>query len=1061
MPLNTGLFGREPGGGSGRRGGLIDLFARHPTAANLLMMLMIIGGLFAINRMNTQFFPDFGIDIISVAVEWPGASAEDVDANIVQAIEPEVRFLDGVKRVRSTSVEGRGSVVVEFEPGSDMQAALADVETGVGQVMTLPDDSERPEIRRIVRYDTISRLVISGPYPERSLKAIAKRIRDGLLDRGIDKVDLSGARDEEIWVEVRPEVLRRLNMTLADIAGRIAEQSRDLPSGVTGGGSERQIRSLGLVKDAAGIGAIEIKALETGQRILLRDVARVSEAFEEKRITLRHRGQPAIGLHIQRATSADALDLANTVDDYLAEIGPTLPENLVIEQYDVMADLIRSRIQLLLKNGLGGLVLVLTVLFLFLNSRVAFWVAVGIPVSLLATMVVMLASGQSINMVSLFALIMVLGIIVDDAIVVGEHAEARFRDGMDALEAAETGARRMAAPVFSSSLTTIAAFTPLLIISDIIGQIIRGIPLVAIAVIIASLVECFLVLPGHMRSALTHEPKRPPRLRRWFDAGFQRFREGWFRNTVGFVVRWRYATLATALGAFILIIGLVAGGRLPFVFFMQPEGDRVFANIEMAAGTPREQTVAMLDELERAMRSAEAEVTGAGEGSLVKTAVGFIGGAVGVRPGRTSSAGDHVGGIFVELVAAEDRTIEADTFMSAWRAAVRRQAGLTKVTILPAEAGPPGREVDVRLLGDDINALKTTGNQVAQLLESYPGVSDIADNLPYGRRETIIEVTPRGRALGFNTQNVGRQVRNAFQGAIAKRFPRDDEEIIVRVQYPRGAIDLAALDALYLRSPTGAEVPLAEVVRTREKQGFARILREDGARQIAITAELDKEITNTGEIVAALERDGIYKMAADKGLSVRFEGKAQEQATTLADMRVGAMVGLSVIYIVLAWVFASYTRPIVVMSVIPLGLVGAALGHMALGFELTILSLVALIGLSGIVVNDSIILVTTIDERIRSGQEAISAITDGACDRLRAVMLTSLTTIGGLTPLMFERDLQAQFLIPMAVTLVFGLMVTTFLVLLVVPALLAAQEDFGALRQKLRMQRRTAEPVRG
>ncbi|MFQ5959670.1 MAG: efflux RND transporter permease subunit, partial [Alphaproteobacteria bacterium] len=530
----------------------------------------------------------------------------DVDANIVQAIEPEVRFLDGVKRVRSSSAEGLGVLVIEFEPGTEMQAALANVETAVDQVTTLPEDSERPVVKRIVHYDNITRLVVSGPYSEAALKKFAKDIREDLLRLGIDKVDLFGARDEEIWVEVDPATLRRLNLTLGDIATRIAATSQDLPSGDTRGAAETQIRSLGLVKTAQDLGHVEVRSLASGEKIYLRDIATVSERFEDRGVTVRRDGQPAIELHVQRAVNADALELADIVHDYLGELRPKLPANLRVEQYEVAAELIRSRRDLLLRNGLGGLVLVVTILFIFLNGRVAFWVAVGIPVSLLATMAVMLATGQSINMVSLFGLIMAIGIVVDDAIVVGEHAATRSRDGMAPHEAAETGARRMAAPVLSSSLTTIAAFTPLLLISDIIGAIIKAIPLVAIAVIVASLIECFLVLPGHLRGALAHSAGRASRPRRWFRRNFDHLRDGPFRRLVGLCVNWRYATVAGALAALILCGGLVLGGRVGFVFFPSPESDWVDANVQLVAGSPRSQTMAMLDEMERAMRAAEA-----------------------------------------------------------------------------------------------------------------------------------------------------------------------------------------------------------------------------------------------------------------------------------------------------------------------------------------------------------------------------------------------------------------------------------------------------------------------
>ncbi len=1019
---------------------IIGVFARHRTAANLLMALMIIGGLASLTRLNTQFFPDFGIDIVSVAVEWPGASAEDVDANIVQAIEPEVRFLDGVKRVRSHSREGAASISIEFEPGTDMQAALADVETGVGQVRTLPEDSENPEIRRVVRYDTISHIVISGPYPEAALKAVAKRMRDDLLDRGIDKVDMIGARDEEIWVEVPPETLRRLDVTIADIAERIAETSQDIPSGDTGGAVEQQVRSLGLRRTAESIGGVEIRALENGQKIFLRDVANVRETFERGGTTLRRSGRPAVELHVRRAVNADALELARTVNDYMAEIQPTLPSDLVVEQYGVSADLIRSRIDLLLYNGVGGLVLVILILFVFMNGPVAFWVAAGIPVALLGTAVVMLLTGQSINMVSLFGMIMALGIIVDDAIVVGEHAETRRRAGLPALDAAISGAQRMAVPVLCSSLTTIAAFSPLLLIGDMIGDIISAISITVVTVIIASLIECFFILPGHLRGALETSAAEASRFRRGFDERFERFREGGFRRTVETCLEWRYLTVSVALGAFIVCLGLVLGGRIGFLFFPAPESDSIYANVRMVAGTPRDQTERMLAELDRALSEAEAELSD-GTGGLVEMKLTRIGSGVGRQPMTAAVDGDHVGGIIVELVPSDERTIRTEDTIAAWRGKVRAVAGMNTLTMVPGAAGPPGRDLDLRIYGRDLSALRTAADAVKGLLERYPGITELEDDLHYGKREAILEVTTRGRALGFDTSSVGRQVRNVFEGAIAKRFPREDEEVTVRVQVPRSGLDAGSLETLYLRGPRGAEVPLTEIVELSEKTGFARIMREDGRRQVSVTAEVNARAITPGEIEEALRRDGLADIGKRFDVSFRFAGKAEERDQTFGDMRFGTLVALVAIYIVLAWVFSSYARPLVVMSVIPLGFIGASLGHYFLGYDLTILSMVALLGLSGIVVNDSIILVSTIDEFLSKGVSLREAIVEGACARLRAVILTSATTIGGLTPLLFETSLQAQFLIPMALTVVFGLLVTTFLVLLVVPALLGIEGD--------------------
>lgn len=1039
------MAGETGSGGPARsvRNDLIGIFVRHRTAANLLMILMILIGVVSLQRMNTQFFPDFGIDFVTVQVEWRGASAEDVDTNIVQAIEPEVRFLDGVKEVRSTAQEGFANVFVEFQPGSDMQPALSNVETAVGQVTTLPDDSERPEIRRVIRYDPISRIVISGPYSEAALKAVAKRVRDDLLDRGIDKVTLLGSRDEEIWVEVPQRKVLELDMSLEDIARRIGETSQDLPSGDTSGAFQKQIRSIGLEKEASGIARIEVKSLPSGQKIYVDDVARTSEQFDENQAERRRNGLRAIELQVQRSLNADALELADIVNGYLADVVPTLPPLLKVEQYNIQADLIRSRVNLLLENGLTGLVLVVAVLFIFLNSPVAFWVAMGIPVSLMATMGVMLATGQTVNMISLFGMIMALGIVVDDAIVVGEHADALHRKGLDPISAAENGARRMAAPVFSSSLTTIAAFAPLLFISDIIGDIIAGIPYVVIAIIIASLVECFLALPGHLRGAFSWGSGRVWPFRIWFNARFDTFREDHFRRFLEFVVRWRYAAFATAIASLMVSVGILAGGRVQFSFFPSPESDLVYANIQMVAGTSRAQTVKMIDELEWAMHAANDELA-ATEGNVVVMNVASIGASVGSRDGGGGVDGDNAGGIVVELKPSDERNVRTSEFVASWREKVKAVPGLETMTILPAQGGPPGRPVDVRLSGDNLEALKAAANEVRGLLARYPGVTDIEDDLTYGKQELILELSPQGKALGFTTDSVGRQVRHAFDGATARRFARGDEEVTIRVRFPRQDVGSGLLADIYVRSPVGGvEVPLGEVVQFRDKQGFARIKREDGQRQVAITAEIDTALTNSNTVLEALQRDGIFDIAKKYSATATFAGKAEEQQQTLADMKLGAIFGMSAIFIILAWVFGSYSRPFVVMAIIPLSFVGATLGHLLLGFDMSILSLIALVGLAGIVVNDSIILVTTIDERIRGGEHFKDAVIIGTCDRLRAVILTSLTTIGGLTPLLFERSFQAQFLVPMAITLVFGLMITTFLVLLIIPSMIAVQGDIG------------------
>ena len=1028
-------------------GGIIGLFVRHRNASNLLMAGMIIAGLFALSRLNTQFFPTIGIDFVSVAVSWPGASSADVENNIVSAADREVRHLDSVKRVVSIAREGAGLVFVEFEPGTDMDTAYADVEAAIARITTFPEDSEEPAIRRVVRYDTISRLVISGDIGEAALKALAKRIRDDLVARGIDQVDLFGARSEELWVEIAPHTLQRLDLSLSDIAARISASSRDAPAGTIGGGVEKQIRSLGLARDARAVGDIEIRATAGGEKIHLRDIARLSDNFaEDEPVGLRN-DRRAIELHVQRATRADALAVAAIVDAYVTEIAPTLPPSVKLESLDVQAGLIRDRINLLLRNGVGGLVLVLAVLFLFLHARVAIWVAIGIPTALLATFAFMLATGQTINMLSLFALIMMLGIIVDDAIVVGEHSAALRARGLGPADAATAGALRMLGPVTAASLTTIAAFAPILMIGDVIGQVVRAIPMVAVAVLIASLAECFLVLPGHMRASLPRDAERSSRFRVWFDGHFERLRDGPFRRLVEQAVEWRYTTVAAALAMLILSLGVVMGGRIGFHFFPAPETDTVYANVSFAPGTPRDLTGRMLHELEAAMFRAEAALTG-GEGRLVASSFGRIGESQGAA--FDSIAGDHLGGIHAELVPADRRDVRTHEFVDAWRGEVRPLPGLEQLSIVARQVGPPGRDIDVRLTGGTTEDLKRAAGELRELLVQYPGVSDVEDNLPYGRSEILLTVTPRGRALGFTTESVARQVRDAFEGRIARRFARGDEEVTVRVQYDRDRVAVDTLRDLYLRSPGGEEVPLSEVARFSEKAGFARIPREDAVRQIGVVAEVDESVASAVEVLASAVERGLDDIVERHGLSYRFAGRAEEQIETFADMRLGAAIALSSIYIILAWMFASYVRPLIVMAIIPFGVVGAIVGHLVMGYELTVLSMIALLALSGILVNNSIILVTTIERRHADGEAFVDGVVNGARDRLRAVLLTSLTTIGGLLPLLFETSLQARFMIPMAVTIVFGLLVTTMLVLFLVPALFVIQRDVSTALARLR-----------
>jgi len=1019
------------------RPGILGLFVRHPTASNLLMILIIVLGLFATSRLNTQFFPTLEIPAITVTVEWSGASAKDVEENIIDALDPELRFLDDVEKITGIAREGFAVFNIEFFSNADMQKAQSDVEQAVAGVTTLPDAAEEPEVRRVTFYEPVAKIAISGPFSERVLKDYAKQIRDGLLNAGIDRVSFTGARDEEIWATIPEAELRRLGLSVQDIATRLREETRDLPSGTVEGEAEVQLRTLADRRTPEEVARIEVKSDASGNKVLLGDIAKVEPRFDDDAVIGLHDGGRAILLQVQRAATADTLKTMEKMKGYLERALPTLPESLTTQVYDIRGEYVTQRLGILINNGLQGLVLVLIVLFLFLNMRIAFWVAAGIPVAFLATLTVMFLSGQSINMISMFALIMMLGIIVDDAIVVGEETATRQAMGDDKMEAAETGAKRMVMPVTAATLTTAAAFLPMFLISGRIGDVMVAIPLVAVAVLVASLIESFLILPGHLSHGFGGgRLNRPPSaFRRAFDRGFDRFRAGPFLSLVRLSYRWRYTTLALTIGATMISIGLISGGRVDFQFFPSPESENISAEVEFAAGTPEAERISALKRVEDALEEAEAALTG-GEGGLIITSFTTLG-----RAGQTQS--DTIAEVAVQLTPSEARTIRTKTIMDAWRERLPQIPGIQRATVNTERVGPPGRDIDVRLQDAPIDDLKQASERVKAALAGYPGVSAISDDMPYGKRELVVELTPRGLALGFTAETVGTQLRNAFDGAIATRFPRGDEEITLRVRRLQIAEGEQALDSLYLRAPDGSFVPFPEVASMRETTGFSIIQRIDGKRTVTVTGDIDADANSVGNVVSQLQANVLPKLVEEFGISYEFGGRQDDQQQSFADLQLGGLVALTLIYVILAYVFGSYVRPLAVMAIIPFGLIGAIVGHYVMGFPLTIISLIGLLGLTGILVNDSIILVTRLNERLNHGEPLDVAAVGASFDRFRAVLLTSLTTIGGLTPLMFETSRQAQFLIPMAITLVFGLAAATFLVLILVPTLMGVGADVG------------------
>jgi len=1010
------------------------------------MIIILLFGLLGLLKLNVQSLPDFGFDLITVSVDWKSASPRDVENQIIKSIEPEVRTIDGVRKVNSTAREGVGQLSIEFVKNTDMQRALSDVNSAVSRILSLPEDSEKPKIRRIIRYETVGRLLLYGNISEEKLRNNAKNIRDDLLNLGIDKINILGMRDKEIIVAVEPLSLMTFKKSIQEISNNIYAFSKDFPAGTIEDSDIRKIKLSGQKNTIEQLQELSIISGEFGEQIYLKDIANIYTNYDnEGQYGLVNNNQ-AISLDIKRAAGRNSLQMANILENYVSNFKKNSPPNLNIKIYDLSVQSVRDRINLLIKNGLGGLVLVVIILFLFLSGRVAFWVAFGIPIALAGTLGVMLVSGQTINMVSLFALIMMLGIIVDDAIVVAEYSQTCHEEGDNAFLAARKGASKMFLPVFTAAITTVAAFIPIFLISGIIGQVIEAIPLVAIAVLIASLIECFLILPGHLSIALNKKKKNISNFRIKFNKYFLIIRNIYFRKLVGYATKYRYITLSCTLSVLIIVLGLMSGGRVSFVFFPSPEPDIIYVNFNFSPGTARENTKSMILELEKSLIEVD-------HNKEVKTHFSIIGKSLGLPGSVQQIQGQHIGAMVVELVSTDIRKTQVSDLINLWKNNIEKPAGLEYITISSKRQGPPGKDIDIRIIPNNINndiiKTKLLANDVKNLLAKYDGVSDIFDDLPWGKDELVLKLRPLGKSLGFTTLEVANQIRAAFRGIVAKRFSDGSEEILIRVRYDNQRLKESDLKNMFIMSSKKKFIPLSQIVELEYEKGFSIIRRENGKSEVSISAELDEKIIAPSTILKALSDGPLDEIIKDKDYTWRLAGRSEEQNETLMDMKIGTIIGLILIFIILSGVFSSYLRPLIVMSIIPFAALGSIIGHWLTGFNVTILSLVALLGLAGIVINDSIIMVSTIDNKIKDGLNVFKAVIDGACERFRAVILTSLTTISGLIPLLFEGSTQAQFLKPMAITIVFGLMATTLLVLFLVPALVLVQNDLKNIFNKV------------
>jgi len=1039
--------------------GVVAWFTRNPVAANLVMVMVIVTGGLSATVIKMEMFPEFSMETISVRVVYPGAAPEEVEEGICIPIEEEVHGIEGIKKITSTASEGVGSVSIEVRSGQDPRIILDDVKTRVDAIDTFPEESEKPVIEEILMRRQVINVAVFGEADETVLKSIGERVRDDInaLD-GISQVELANARPYEISIEVSETALRRYGLTFDDVANAVRRSSLDLSGGsIKTAGGEILLRTVGQAYRGSEFARTVVLTEPDGTRIHVSDVAQVIDGFEDTDQSGRFNGLPVVVVQVFRVGDESALAVSEAVHRYIEANQAGLPAGISMEPWQDNAAMLESRLELLTRNGLQGLALVFLVLALFLKFRLSFWVTLGIPLSFLGALTVMHLLGQSVNMLSLFAFILVLGIVVDDAIIVGENIYKEHEQGNADLMGAVRGVQGVSKPVIFAVLTTVLAFIPMIYLPGVLGKFFAVIPLTVIPALMFSLVESQLILPCH----LTHEggwtariAKYPPFC--WWTAFQQRVSGSlsWFvrhvyEPTLILALEWRYATLAIALSTLLVMGGAVGGGLVKFVFFPEIEGDILAAQLTMPEGTAAITTSRAIRRIEDAAEELRHELEGdepARRGSVMKNFLASVGEQPYLAQQRMSEGisivGPQYGEVVIELVPAEERAITGFEIARRWRELCGPIPGATQLTFSSAlmSAGEP---IDIQFSGPDVDELRLAAEELKGALANYTGVFDAKHSFRGGKEELVLDVRPSAEALGVSRMDLARQVRQGFHGEEAQRIQRGRDEIKVMVRYPEeDRSSLYGLESMRVRTMDGGEIPFSSVATVDRRQGYSTIRRAERRRTVDVTASVDLSLANPNEILAALEVDVLPGILADHPrVKYSLEGQSSEQAETLAVMARLFFMALIGIYALMAIPFRSYLQPLIVMTAIPFGLVGAIAGHMIMGINLSMLSVLGLVALAGVVVNDSLVLVDFVNRKRDEGTSLVEAARTAGLERFRPIFLTSMTTFAGLTPLLLERSVQAQFLVPMAVSLAFGVLFSTMISLLIVPASYLIIED--------------------
>ncbi|MFC3095592.1 efflux RND transporter permease subunit [Alteromonas sediminis] len=1026
--------------------GVIAWFARNSVAANLLMWILIVGGLYGALTIQKQIFPNFDIQLVQVRVPYLGAAPQEVEEGVILKIEEAVENIEGIKKITSTSVEGMGTVSIEVEEDYDVESVLDEVKVQVDAIPSFPANTEKPVVYRQKIQQDVIWISVYGDATERELKEFAKVMRDEIANLpGISAVQVLGDRAYEISIELSEVTLQKYNLTFSEVVSIVRQASVDLPGGaIKTDNGNILLRTIGQAYTGWDFSQIVLLTQQDGTRVKLGDVASIEDGFVENNQFAVFDGKPAVSIRVQSVGDQNALQISEEVNRYIAENKPNFPANINADTWGDSSFYLADRLNMMLENMAVGALLVFLVLSLFLKIKLAFWVIVGLPVCFLGTLLFMPLDmfGVSINLLSLFAFILVLGIVVDDAIIMGESAYSEIDKNGHTTENVIKGVKKVAMPATFGVLTTIAAFTPMLMVSGPFGVIWKTIGLVVIICLAFSLVESKLILPAHLvhMKLKPYDPAKANRLQKFrdfFSEGIKVFINNKYAPFLRKAVENRYITLSSFIAMLILTVGLFGGGLVRFVFFPDIPSDFMFASVEMEPGSSTKQRdkamIALLDSMEK-MDNKVANDSGSG---VVKHSIAF-------------DEGDLAGSVFVELTKGETRELSDSEIHELWREQMVEIPGVRTLSI--GNPGGPGGGADLsfEFTSHDIDELRAISNDLKEALYSYTGVSDINDTFSGGSDEIQLDLTPQAEALGITLQQLGQQVRFGFYGAEVQRVQRDDEEVKVMVRYPlEERNSIGHLENMRVRAPNGDDVPFEEVGIMSLGKGFDSIIRVDGQRSVTVTAKVDKNRIDPGEVTGDVVSNTIPDLLERyPEVDFQLQGNSREQAEALTSLALGMLFAMFAIYALLAIPLKSYSQPLIIMSVIPFGIVGAIVGHLLLGKAVSVLSICGIIALSGVVVNDSLIMVDFVNRARKEGMRLVDAAISAGTQRFRAIILTSLTTFMGLMPIVLERSLQAQIVIPMAISLAFGILFATVITLLLVPSLYLILDDVKGMFRK-------------